>query len=87
MAKGTLNQPAYVDQLTAALQRGVAGAQVTAEPVRRQRYRFVVVSPRFTNLGHPERQQLVWNIADEVLSESDLLNVAMIMTVAPTELK
>jgi stress-induced morphogen len=86
MAKGTLNHPAYVDQLTAALQRGIAGAQVTAEHVRRQRYRFVVVSPRFKNLGHPERQRMVWDIADRVLNKPDLLNVAMIMTVAPAEM-
>jgi hypothetical protein len=85
MAKGTLTQPAYVDQLVSALQRGIAGAQVDTEQVRRDRYRFVVISSKFKKLGHPERQRMVWGIADATLSKADLLNVAMILTLAPSE--
>ena len=85
MAEGIVTEPAYVGQLSTALQQRIAGAQVSHERVRRDRYRFVVVSDRFEDLGHPERQRMVWDIAEAVLNKSDLLNVAMIITMAPTE--
>jgi stress-induced morphogen len=85
MAEGTVTEPAYVGRLAAALQQRVPGAQVSHERVRRDRYRFVVISDRFEGLGHPERQRMVWDIADAVLDKSNLLNVAMIITMAPTE--
>jgi hypothetical protein len=36
-------------------------------------------------MGHPERQRIVWDIADASLAKSDLLKVAMIITMAPSE--
>lgn len=85
MAEGIVMEPAYVGQLAAALQQRLAGAQIVHECVRRDRYRFIIVWERFENLGHPERQRMVWDIADSVLDKADLLNVAMIITLAPTE--
>jgi hypothetical protein len=85
MATGTVTPPTYVQRLADALQGGLPGAQVKHEQVRRDRYRFVVVWDQFDNLGHPERQKRVWDIADATLPKSDLLNVAMIITLAPSE--
>lgn len=83
MAEGTLIAPAYVSQLTAALQHRLPDAKVHAEQIRRDRYRLIVIAEEFENLGHPERQRIVWNVADETLSKGDLLNIGMIITLAP----
>lgn len=86
MAEGTIAEPTYVGQLLAALTQRLTGAQVNHERVRRDQYRFIVVWERFKNQGHPERQKMVWDIAGEVLNKADIMNVAMIITVAPAEL-
>lgn len=85
MAKATLTRPKYVAQLAKALESGLRGAQVSFEQVRRDRYRFIVAWKKFAQMGHPERQREVWEIADQTLSKDNLLNVAMILTVAPSE--
>lgn len=86
MAEGTVTEPAYVLSLTMALKEALKGASVEHEQTRRGRYRWTVVSDSFKDMGHPERQRLVWGIADRTLQKSDLLNVAMILTVAPSEI-
>ncbi len=86
MAQRTVMDPSYVSTLLKALRKGIPGAQIDREQVRRDRYRFIVVSPKFSRLGHPERQRLVWDIADEVLNKDDLFKVAMILTLSPKEL-
>jgi stress-induced morphogen len=86
MAEKTVMDPSYVATLLKALRKGIPGAKIHREQVRRDRYRFIVVSRKFSRLGHPERQRLVWNIADEVLDKGDLLKVAMILTLSPREL-
>jgi stress-induced morphogen len=87
MAEGTLAEPTYVAQVSASLQAALPNAQLTHEQVRRDRYRFIMVDETFENMGHPERQRLVWNIAEKALSDrADLLKVAMIITLAPSEL-
>jgi hypothetical protein len=55
--------------------------------VRRDRYRFVVISSKFEEMGHPERQRIVWDLAERSLDPMDLLNVAMIITMAPSEVQ
>ena len=85
MAKGTITEPAFVALLDAALQSRVCGAAVTHEQVRRDRYRFIVVSDQFAKIDHPERQQQVWKIAEKVVPIDDIWNVAMIITMAPAE--
>jgi hypothetical protein len=86
MAKGTVISPTYVGKLTKRLQRDLIGSEVSYQQVRGDRYRFVVVWNRFEKMGHPERQRMVWDIADEALPKVDLLKVAMIVTLAPSEL-
>jgi len=86
MAKGTVIEPAYVSQLETALQREMTGAQVSHECVRRDRYRFVLVWDGFENMPHPERQKKVWDIGSAASEKQDITNVAMIITLAPTEL-
>ena len=85
MAEGTVTQPAYVARLSNALQAGVNGAQVTSERVRGDRYRFIVVAPGFDDQEHPQRQRTVWAVADRSLPKEDLLKVAMIITLSPSE--
>ena len=86
MAKGTVAEPAYVSQLAIALQRAFPKTQLTHEQIRRDRYRFVMVADAFEDMGHPERQRLVWEVADKALTKSDLIKVGMIITMAPSEL-
>jgi hypothetical protein len=38
-------------------------------------------------MGHPERQRIVWDLAERSLDPMDLLNVAMIITMAPSEVQ
>ena len=85
MAEGTLAEPTYVAPLTAALRQAMPDAQVRHEQVRHNRYRFIVLSDRFKDMGHPERQRIVWDIADAALAKPDLRNVAMILTIAPSD--
>lgn len=87
MAKGTVAKiPSFVGRLRAALAQVLPGSKIGNEHVRGERYRFMVVAPSFEKVGHPERQQKVWDTAEKVLSREELRNVAMIITMAPTEI-
>lgn len=86
MAQGTLTKPAYVDKLTAALLRAMKGAEVDVEHVRGDRYRFVVVWKGFDAMGHPERQEMVWDLVEKNVSKADLLKVAMVLTLGVEDL-
>lgn len=87
MAKGTVAaEPAYVTKLADALRQRLTGAQVRYEPIRGDRYRFEVVWGDFDAMGHPQRQQIVWDLADEVVPKPDLLKVGMIVTIGPAEI-
>jgi hypothetical protein len=86
MAEGTVVEPAYVTLLEAALRAELVGAEITHEQIRRDRYRFVIVWDKFTDVGHPERQRRVWDIAERTLDKANLWNVGMILTIAPDEL-
>jgi len=72
-----------VVRLASALQQRLPDAQVSHEQIRRDRYRLIVVSEQFNELGHPERQRIVWDVADATLGKQDLLNIGMILTLAP----
>lgn len=85
MAEGTLAKPAYVDRLLNALQQGLPGSQIAHEHVRRDRYRFIVVWDGFDDMGHPERQRIVWDIAEAILDKSDLREVSMILTLGMSD--
>lgn len=86
MAKAAVTEPPYVEELLKTLQQELSGAQIDHEQVRGDRYRFVVVWQDFEGVSHPDRQRKVWDLADRVLDKPTLLNVAMIITLAPTEL-
>ncbi len=86
MAETTVTHPpAFVSQLEAALQKELPGVKFRRSNCA-SRYRFEVVWSQFSGVGHPERQQRVWAIAERVVPRPDLLDVGMIMTVAPEEL-
>jgi hypothetical protein len=85
MAKGTLNPPSYAIRLAEALRSHLPGAVVDFEPVRRDRYRFLVIWKRFNKRGHPERQERVWDIVVKTLAPKELLKVAMIITLGTDE--
>ena len=86
MAKSTLGPPAFVEKLTKALQKKLAGAEIDSEQVRKDRYRLVVLWRKFDKMGHPERQKLVWDIAEATLAPETLWNVSMILTIGPSDL-
>jgi stress-induced morphogen len=87
MAHATVSKrtPKYVTTSAAAIKRRLPGSQIQHEQVRQDRYRLIVVSTAFEEMGHPERQRLVWDIADDVLDKPDLLKVSMILTVSESE--
>jgi hypothetical protein len=87
MAETTVTSlPAFVPKLEEALRRELPGADVVHEHIRGTRYRFVVVWDRFTDVGHPERQRKVWDLATATVDKGDLFDVGMILTIAPDEL-
>src|SRR6266481_2197950 len=86
MAKSTVAEPAYVSRLAIALQAAFPGAQLTHEQIRRDRYRFIVVTDAFEDMGHPERQRLLWEIAEKAVEKNDLIKIGMIIAIAPSEL-
>ncbi|MCY2951155.1 MAG: hypothetical protein NTU53_04155 [Planctomycetota bacterium] len=86
MAQKAIAKPAFVEQLVAALMKDLAGAEVDFEHVRDDRYRFRVIWDRFDAMGHPERQRLVWNIAEKVVKPQELLDVGMILTLGREDL-
>jgi hypothetical protein len=86
MAERTVAEPQFVDLLVTALKRELPGADVNIEHVRANRYRFVVTWERFDAMGHPERQKLVWDIAERVVPREDLWNVGMILTLGQEDL-
>jgi hypothetical protein len=86
MAEGTLAEPGFVARLTEALHASLPNASIAHEQVRRDRYRFIIVDDSFSDLGHPERQLAVWKVAEAVVPASDIWNVAMIVTMAPSEM-
>ena len=86
MAEGTLIEtPEYIGRLTAELSSLFEDAEVGHERIRETRYRFLVISRRFDEMGHPERQRVVWDAAERVLDRNELRDVAMIITRSPTE--
>ena len=86
MAEGIVADPPYVALLASALEQRLPGARQQHEIVRHDRYRFEVVWDRFDQMEHPERQKIVWDIADEVLSKEDLWKVSMILTLGQDDL-
>lgn len=87
MGKTTMKKPPpFVSALDVALKKVAADAGVSIEHIRANRYRFIVVSKKFTNMGHPERQRLVWSIAEKIVPPANIFDVGMILAIAPSEI-
>lgn len=86
MAEKLVAEPAFVARLSDALKAQLPGSEVTAEQIRADRYRFVVVWDKFDSMGHPERQRLVWDIVARELNREDIPNVGMILTLGLEDL-
>jgi hypothetical protein len=82
--------PDFVDQLKSGLvdelKKVGIDAEVGVESVPTTRlYRVLVVAPKFKALKHSERQNLVWRIAERVLSPEEQLRISMILTLTKGE--
>lgn len=86
MAEGIVTTPPFVNRLSTALTQQLPGAEVHTEHVRGDRFRFVVAWNQFDAMDHPERQRLVWDIAQRELAPQELLNVTMILTLGDEDL-
>lgn len=86
MAERSINpEPNYVAAVTKALVDRYPGADVSHEQIRRDRYRFIIISEQFNSLGHPERQRAVWDLVEQTVAKEDLLKVGMIITISAEE--
>jgi hypothetical protein len=91
MAKVIRKAPDFVSRLIEALERelnsvGIA-AEMSWEPVPPTKLaRITVISPDFRNMKPSERQQVVWRIADQALSNEEKMRVSMILTLTPKEI-
>ena len=75
-----------VDELSKAF-RDKFDAKVEVEPVNdRGRYRFAVVSSRFHEMTHLQRQDALWQLTDETLPRDVTLDISLILAFAPDEL-
>lgn len=64
---------------------GIA-AKVDIIPVPTTRlYRVAVMAPKFKELKHSERQNLVWRITERALSPDEQMRISMILTLTPDE--
>ena len=86
MAEGTLTKPAYVDKLAAVFAQEFSGAEIDVEQVRGDRYRYIILWKGFDSMGHPERQELVWDLVEKTVDSADLLKVAMVLTLGYEDL-
>jgi acid stress-induced BolA-like protein IbaG/YrbA len=86
MAEGTVTVRPFISRLTTALTQRLPGAEVHTEHVRADRFRFIVVWKEFDAMDHPERQDLVWDIAERELAPHELRNVSMILTLGDEDL-
>jgi len=86
MAERVVAEPQFVAKLSAALRSELPGAEISHEHIRADRYRFIVVWPKFDAMGHPERQRIVWNVAERELYPAELWNVGMILTLGLEDL-
>lgn len=85
-----LTTPPFVERLREALEKGLKDSDIPAEVSyeragRTKLYRFSVIADRFSDLGHSERQDLVWRIAQQAISPSDQIKISMILTLTRDE--
>jgi acid stress-induced BolA-like protein IbaG/YrbA len=84
----TLKSPAFIERLVSALTVKLPRATVDVQRVpRTNRYRIAIVASQFARMRHPRRQNLVWDIAENVLKADELLKVSMIIALSPAEFR
>ncbi len=49
-------------------------------------YRVAVLAPKFKELKHSERQNLVWRITERAISPDEQMRISMILTLTPDEM-
>src|SRR6476469_2356146 len=68
--------PQFVESLMSALSSAFPGAKVDVQRIgRTNRYRLAVVWSNFKRMGHLQRQNRVWDVAEKCLSDPDLLRI------------
>ena len=90
MSRVKVPPPAFVKKFRKALledleRAGIRATVKTESLPPTKLHRFVVLSKDFDALGHSERQDLAWRIADHVLSREEKMLVSMILTLTPAE--
>jgi len=78
--------PSQVSLLKSALHQAFGGS-VDAEKVGPRRYRFAVVSDKFSRVPQLKRQDQVWEVADRVLPAAATLDISLILVYAPDEIE
>jgi stress-induced morphogen len=86
--------PVKLKQLVKAFKTEL-GAEVEVERVEspdpwpdRFRFRLAVVSPKFKEMNHLRRQELVWKIVNRILEPGEQLSIlSIILAFSPNELE
>ena len=80
--------PQFLTKLRAAFRHTMPGCEIETQRIRgTNRYRVGVVWPGFPKTNQLRRQERVWKLADEVLTDEELLRVSMIIALRPDELR
>ena len=82
--------PKWLTRLLKAIKDGLSDAnivvRVDAERVKGTRlHRVYVIGDKLSALRPSERQNLVWRVAEQVLTPEEQLRISMIMTLTPEE--
>jgi hypothetical protein len=65
---------------------GITDTRIEHEIVQGTRYvRLKVTSKKFGNLGHAERQAVVWRILERALPPVDFARISIVLTLTPEE--
>lgn len=90
-ARSSVTPPPYLVRLKKALvadltKLGLKPKFVEVEPVKGTKlYRLLVIAPKFSNLGHFERQDVVWKLVEARLGRDERIHVSTIRTLTPSE--
>lgn len=84
--------PDFVERLKDALVQTLRAngipAKVAAEQVPTTKlYRIQVLAPKFKHMMHSERQSLVWRIAEQALSQEEMMRISTILTLEPSRIR
>lgn len=89
--KPPVKTPQHIDRLRRTLKEELAKlhikpTEISVEPVVGTKlFRFRIVAPKFANLRHTERQDLVWRLVRRELDDDEQLHISTITTLTPSE--